>query len=239
MAPKNLLFAPSRFILDSSPPYSLPWSLNQVEHDNSSLPSSSKQNRASLYDSFSFWFLQSCPLFSPSCLAVVTVLLLLAPGSCTLHCAHIFAITPFVNNPSPNYPTVRVPAIAHCDTHFQMPIVHEEILRHLSFSLVPGCQIIIFPQQHPSCLSTSTLRSWNSSCCCFHATLGSRHVCGVARPCLPRCVCTHSLSASRITKWEETPLSPLSALCNPHQAMCLTGGRWGKKWVQERLREEK
>lgn len=141
MAPKNLLFAPSRFILDSSPPYSLPWSLNQVEHANSSLPSSSKQNRASLYDSFSFWFLQSCPLFSPSCLAVVTVLLLLAPGSCTLHCAHIFAITPFVNNPSPNYPTVRVPAIAHCDTHFQMPIVHEEILRHLSFSLVPGCQI--------------------------------------------------------------------------------------------------
>lgn len=54
----------------------------------------------SVYFSVSFWFLGSCHLFSLSGLIAVTGLLLRGPGFCTLHCAHILVITPFVNNPS-------------------------------------------------------------------------------------------------------------------------------------------
>ena len=86
----------------------------------------------SVYSSFSFWFLESCHLFSPSGLIAVTGLLLLGPGFCTLHCAHILVITPFVNNPS------QITILWRCQPfpaviQSYMSIVHTEVCRYFSF----------------------------------------------------------------------------------------------------------
>lgn len=166
---------PIRLILNPSPAYSAR-SLNWMEHiDRVLFPLASRWNYPSLFDAFPFWSLQSCCVFSPSSLPGLTGLLLLGPGSCTLHCASTLVIPPSVNNPSPNSHAVRVPGISSCDAgrDVHCPYRDTEMSFTLSgSSLSDHCQL--------QCRSVSTL------CCCIPAMLGTRNV------CLPTS-CVHSL----------------------------------------------
>lgn len=95
-----------------------------------------------------------------------------AAGPSFLHStlAHASIITPSAKDFSPNYHAVRVPAISSCDTVLDV-IVHIEILRYLTFSLVPSCQIIVrvtdFHSNIPHVCPLHPAGLVNTLCCCL------------------------------------------------------------------------
>lgn len=83
---------------------------------------------------FFFWFLKSWPFFCVLGLMVVT------SSCCWLQIPTLYTVlTPlWINNLSPNYPTVRMPAISCCDTVLDVCGSHRDT--QIPFNrLVPSC----------------------------------------------------------------------------------------------------